>query len=716
MGVQYIPPSKNKAEQISVRDDKNNYKNKNLEGILDEVATQIKTEKARISNIDDDNNSDTMTYSSSKIEGKFDAVNTQFQTMANYSLIKHTDGLLYIKKQDGTLIGTGVETGNNVDLSTLTMNISGQTLTFKNGTTILSSVTIPTVTVTDDQLKNIIKGYIDSGTLSALSIGDGSISLNKMVSTDEKNLAGKITFTNVLINQNDGTETTAAAYQWSTDYLELNAGSEYVLSDSSFNYSGTWFFRGAYYNENKAFTEGIVSATSITCNGTTKKYVRFTVDRRSILIDTPSKMFFGKKEDMLIRIEKQQFHLPTVNRKYYTGGVTADSLDEKTVLPIKIKKEVVSNKNLINSILYLNSNNLLNEQNLQLKSTIRTDGTIGATNASTGVIDVEFIEPNIKYTLTTGSYVINTAWWLDEFKNPLQNLNISTSISQQTYTSCEGAYYLRVQTNYSNRPSTPTSGNLKVCKGDMLLTGNYNEEYLIKSNYLPGAKGNKDWSNYKYVAIGDSRTVGYSNNMNDSNGNKIWDIDVAENYPAFIKYYTNIQLTNKASTGAAFCVRSAVTDIPTMFEQAQNLPPDTDIITIFGMSNDRIINVTHPNYNPTNERDNLENKYDTSTFKGAVRQTIKNIQLQCPSATIIFLVEEDEAYDKGQSKKDMIEEICKLHKIPVLNLTRCSMTGTECNEYLAQKYQNYTDGLHESVIGHKHMARAVAGEMSKYLW
>lgn len=43
MGVQYIPPSKNKAEQISIRDEKNNYKNKNLEGVLDEVATQINT-------------------------------------------------------------------------------------------------------------------------------------------------------------------------------------------------------------------------------------------------------------------------------------------------------------------------------------------------------------------------------------------------------------------------------------------------------------------------------------------------------------------------------------------------------------------------------------------------------------------------------------------------------------------------------------------------
>ena len=40
----------------------------------------------------------------------------------------------------------------------------------------------------------------------------------------------------------------------------------------------------------------------------------------------------------------------------------------------------------------------------------------------------------------------------------------------------------------------------------------------------------------------------------------------------------------------------------------------------------------------------------------------------------------------------------------------------ESNAYVDKKYQNYTDGVHESVIGHKRMAKAVAGEMSKYLW
>lgn len=43
-----------------------------------------------------------------------DEVDAQFKDIANYSLAIGTDGLLYIKKQDGTLIGTGVKVSGEV--------------------------------------------------------------------------------------------------------------------------------------------------------------------------------------------------------------------------------------------------------------------------------------------------------------------------------------------------------------------------------------------------------------------------------------------------------------------------------------------------------------------------------------------------------------------------------------------------------------------------
>lgn len=121
--------------------------------------------------------SDSTTAALSAAQGK--ALNTQYKDIANLSLTKHTDGKVYIKKQDGSLIGTGVEVGNDTDLSKVTMTMSGQTLKMLNDGNQIATVEIPTAVVTDEQLTSIIQSKIDDGSLSALSIEDGSITPNK---------------------------------------------------------------------------------------------------------------------------------------------------------------------------------------------------------------------------------------------------------------------------------------------------------------------------------------------------------------------------------------------------------------------------------------------------------------------------------------------------------------------------------------------------------
>lgn len=113
------------------------------------------------------------TYSKAQID-------SQFKDIANLSLTKHTDGKVYIKKQDGTLIGDGIEIGgSDVDLSKITMSMSGQTLKLLNDGKQVATVEIPTAVVTDEQLTSIIQSKIDDGSLSTLSIEDGSIELKK---------------------------------------------------------------------------------------------------------------------------------------------------------------------------------------------------------------------------------------------------------------------------------------------------------------------------------------------------------------------------------------------------------------------------------------------------------------------------------------------------------------------------------------------------------
>lgn len=132
-----------------------------------------KIEKVGSTSIDDTNTATDKTWSSSKID-------TQFKDIANYSLVKHTDGKVYIKKQDGTLLGNGIEIGgSDVDLSKISMSMSGQTLKLMNDGTQIATVEIPTATVTDEQLTSIIQAKIDDGTLTNMTIVDNSITPQK---------------------------------------------------------------------------------------------------------------------------------------------------------------------------------------------------------------------------------------------------------------------------------------------------------------------------------------------------------------------------------------------------------------------------------------------------------------------------------------------------------------------------------------------------------
>lgn len=77
-------------------------------------------------------------------------------------------------------MGTGVEVGNDVDLSKITMSMSGQTLKLMNDGTQITSVEIPTATVTDEQLTSIIQSKIDDGTLASIALGNNSVSTSNI--------------------------------------------------------------------------------------------------------------------------------------------------------------------------------------------------------------------------------------------------------------------------------------------------------------------------------------------------------------------------------------------------------------------------------------------------------------------------------------------------------------------------------------------------------
>lgn len=139
---------------------------------------------------------DTLQTTNKTLIGGVNEVNSQLKDIANYGLTIGEDGKAYLMNEKGVQFGTGIKFPSDVDLSKVTMSIDGQTLKLMNDGTQVATVEIPTAVVTDEQLSTTIQSKIDDGSLSALSIKEGSLTENLL--TDE--LQSKI-------NNNAETET-----------------------------------------------------------------------------------------------------------------------------------------------------------------------------------------------------------------------------------------------------------------------------------------------------------------------------------------------------------------------------------------------------------------------------------------------------------------------------------------------------------------------------
>lgn len=117
---------------------------------------------------------ETLETTSKKVVGAINEINSQLEDVANLSLALGKDGLLYIKKQDGTLIGTGVKVNNDTDLSKVTMQINGNTLILLNNGTQIASVDLPNnMSATD--VSNLIKKGVSETNYNALDTTDKRI-------------------------------------------------------------------------------------------------------------------------------------------------------------------------------------------------------------------------------------------------------------------------------------------------------------------------------------------------------------------------------------------------------------------------------------------------------------------------------------------------------------------------------------------------------------
>lgn len=272
--------------------------------------------KADINTIKTDLGTETLNTTAKNVKGAVNEVAAQYKDIANYSLVKHTDGKIYIKKQDGTLVGTGVEVGNDVDLSKITMSMSGQTLKLMNDGTQITSVEIPTATVTDEQLTSIIQSKIDDGTLASIALGNNSVSTSNI--QDDAVTEAKVSFldktqhskvvntydsskTNWGKTTSDGTNLTDYSNTefGFSDYTEIIPNTEITIDHIQTGLSSkVW-----YYDKQKTLLGNITVNSSgnqvITITNKNAKYIRFHCSKsstKSVLMNLTTYTYKLKKD------------------------------------------------------------------------------------------------------------------------------------------------------------------------------------------------------------------------------------------------------------------------------------------------------------------------------------------------------------------------------------------------------------------------------------
>lgn len=272
--------------------------------------------KNDITGIKTDLGTETLNTTAKNVKGAVNEVAAQYKDIANLSLTKHTDGKIYIKKQDGTLVGTGVEVGNDVDLSKITMSMSGQTLKLMNDGTQITSVEIPTATVTDEQLTSIIQSKIDDGTLASIALGNNSVSTSNI--QDDAVTEAKVSFldktqhskvvntydsskTNWGKTTSDGTNLTDYSNTefGVSDYTEIIPNTEITIDHIQTGLSSkVW-----YYDKQKTLLGNITVNSSgnqvITITNKNAKYIRFHCSKsstKSVLMNLTTYTYKLKKD------------------------------------------------------------------------------------------------------------------------------------------------------------------------------------------------------------------------------------------------------------------------------------------------------------------------------------------------------------------------------------------------------------------------------------
>lgn len=344
------------------------------------------------------------------VEVKNNQINLS-KDITNLSLAIGDDGLLYIKKQDGTLIGTGVKVNNDTDLSKVTMRINGSTLILLNNGIQITSVDLPS-SMSDADVSNLITKGVSETNYNALDTTDKRIigGINE-INTHLNGMAKK-----TIIEGNK-------IYLVKSDGTKLDKGTELPTSEPAKPYDDTAIKKDINDLKSKVGTETLT---------TTAKDLKGAVNEvNKKLSDIPT-LFTTEQTDDYYKIKYNNIVIATIPL-----NSTSPNPPSVTKYTITNNLSHATNSNTTTSIAEnaSYSADITANNNYRIKTVTVTMGGVDITNTaySNGRINISSVTGNVVITVTTESVSSEvTRYTITNNLSHATNSNSATSIEENS--------------------------------------------------------------------------------------------------------------------------------------------------------------------------------------------------------------------------------------------------------------------------------------------
>lgn len=334
-----------------------------------------------------DSEHDTLNTANKTIVGAINEVNAKLKDIGNLSLTIGSDGLLYIKKQDGTLLGTGVNVSSSgTDLSKVTMRVNGNTLILLNNGTQITSVDLPSSSGTADVPNLIEKGvsettYNTLGTTNKTIIGginevhNSVQDIPTLFSTEQTEGYYKIKYNNIVIasiplNSTTPTPPSVTKYTVTNNLSHATNSNATTSIEENSSYTATITANSNYKIKNVTVTMGGVDITN-TAYSNGKINISSVTGNVVITVTTES-----------VTSEVTKYTI-TNNLSHATNSNSATSIEENTPY---------------NATITANSNYKIKNVTITMYGTDVTDSVY-----SSGKISIDRVVGDIVITVTTES-------------------------------------------------------------------------------------------------------------------------------------------------------------------------------------------------------------------------------------------------------------------------------------------------------------------------